>query len=256
MTYRAIETRRVAAVPSARKATHLVQETLGAFEQLKLERGRQASVQIFEVLREAIIDLSLPPGASLSRTELATRFRVSSTPLRDAFMRLAEEGLVDIFPQHGTVVSRIDLRKVHEAHFLRRAIELEVVGIVAKAPTKELIARLRDLLARQRAMHQLRDRRAFTEADQAFHRTLFEVANVPELWSLIRGQSGHLDRLRRLHLPSPGKADSIMAQHRAIIDAVAAGNLDKARDSMRKHLADTIANTDKIRKKFPQYIAV
>ena len=73
---------------STRKDAPSTQDPLGSIEQLKLERGRQASSQIFDALREAIINLSLPPGASLSRAELATRFRVSSTPLRDAFMRL------------------------------------------------------------------------------------------------------------------------------------------------------------------------
>lgn len=241
---------------STRKDAPSTQDPLGSIEQLKLERGRQASSQIFDALREAIINLSLPPGASLSRAELATRFRVSSTPLRDAFMRLEEEGLVDVFPQHATLVSRIDLRKVHEAHFLRRAIELEVLQAVASSADDKFVTRLRDLWARQKAMHQLRDTQGFTETDQAFHRELFEAANVPELWSLVREQSGHLDRLRRLDLPSPGKADSILAQHRAIIDAISANNTDKARDCMRKHLAGTISNVDQIRKKFPQYLSV
>jgi DNA-binding GntR family transcriptional regulator len=171
-------------------------------------------------------------------------------------MRLEEEGLVDVFPQHATVVSRIDLKKVHEAHFLRRAIEFEVLKIVAKAADEKLVARLRELWARQKALHQLRDTQAFTETDGVFHRELFAAANVSELWSVVRGKSGHLDRLRRLDLPSPGKTDSILAQHRAIIDAIAANNPDKAQDCMRKHLAGTISNVDEIRRKFPQYISL
>ena len=76
-----------------------------------------------------IIALELPPGSPLSRAALATQFGVSSTPIRDALMRLAEEGLVDVFPQHATVVSRIDVGLAQQAHFLRQALELEIVRI-------------------------------------------------------------------------------------------------------------------------------
>src|SRR6185295_11018224 len=93
----------------------------------RLDRDRQAAPQVFERLRGMIITLALPPGSALSRAELATQFGVSSTPIRDALMRLEEEGLVDVFPQYATVVSRIDIRLAQQAHFLRQAIELEIV---------------------------------------------------------------------------------------------------------------------------------
>ena len=220
----------------------------------RLQRGRQASSQVYDRLRAAIIDLSLPPGCALSRAELATRFGVSSTPLRDALMRLEEDGLVDVFPQHATFVSRIDLQRVHQAHFLRLAVELEVVGTVARGPEPATIVRLRGLLARQTAMQQLGDTDGFSAADHAFHLALFETAGVPELWGLVRSQSGHLDRLRRLHLPTPGKVDSILSDHAAILEAVAAGDVKTAQDRMRAHLAGTVANVDEIRKEFPHYM--
>ena len=78
----------------------------------RLDRDRQAAPQVFERLRDMIVSLLLPPGSSLSRAALAAQFGVSSTPIRDALMRLEEEGLVDVFPQHATVVSRIDVHRV------------------------------------------------------------------------------------------------------------------------------------------------
>src|SRR5687768_5719109 len=76
----------------------------------RLDRDRQAAPQVFERLRDQIVSLALPPGSPLSRTALAGQFGVSSTPVRDALMRLEEEGLVDVFPQYATVVSRIDVK--------------------------------------------------------------------------------------------------------------------------------------------------
>src|SRR3978361_520175 len=68
------------------------------------------------------IALAVPPGSALSRAELASQFGVSSTPIRDALMRLEEEGLVDVFPQHATGVSAIDLRPAPPGPFLPRPV--------------------------------------------------------------------------------------------------------------------------------------
>ena len=97
----------------------------------RLDRDRQAAPQVFQRLRGMIISLELPPGSPLSRAALAGQFGVSSTPIRDALMRLEEEGLVDVFPQYATVVSRVDVRLAQQAHFLRQAFELEIVRMLA-----------------------------------------------------------------------------------------------------------------------------
>src|SRR6195952_155183 len=93
----------------------------------RLDRDRQAAPPGFDRLRGMIISLELPPGSPLSRAALAGQFGVSSTPIRDALMRLAEEGLGEVFPQYATVVSRVDVRLAQQAHFLRQAVELEIV---------------------------------------------------------------------------------------------------------------------------------
>src|SRR3982751_2427151 len=123
----------------------------------RLDRDRQAAPQVFERLREAIIALTLTPGTTLSRAELAAQFGVSQTPVRDALMRLDEEGLVEIFPQHATVVSAIDLNRAHQAHFLRRSLELEMVRALAQHPTKDLIARLKRQIQQQKSALALGD---------------------------------------------------------------------------------------------------
>src|SRR5689334_19429155 len=116
----------------------------------RLDRSRQAAPQVLDHLRERIVALDLPPGMLLSRAELAANFGVSQTPVRDALMRLEEEGLVDVFPQHKTVVSRIDIAQARQAHFLRRAIELEVARTLASTAAAALVKRLRATIARQR----------------------------------------------------------------------------------------------------------
>lgn len=224
---------------------------------LKLDRTRQSAPQVFEALRELIVSVQLEPGTVLQRSELAEYFGISQTPIRDALLRLGEEQLVDIFPQHATVVSRIDLSAALQAHFLRRSIELEIVTTLCGLPEaqhRELVRRLNISLALQEAALQPLDVAQLALADQAFHKEMYEAANVGPLWSLVRKQSGHVDRLRRLNLPDKGKPQAIVRDHRAIVDAIACKDAPAAEKALRQHLAGTLAFAGDIKHRFPEWI--
>ena len=223
----------------------------------KLDRTRQAAPQVFEWLRGSILSLQLAPGTALSRTELAERFELSQTPVRDALLQLAQEGLVDIFPQHATLVSRIDIASATQAHFLRCAIELEVVRTLALAAAEETAVLCPKLTAQidLQAALAIADTEEFIASDQAFHRLMYEAAGAPDLYELVRRRSGHLDRLRRLDLPSSGKAERVVRDHRAIVAALAARDPDAAQAAMRTHLSGTLGRIEDIRARHPDYVA-
>src|SRR5437879_7698853 len=126
--------------------SHTVPRRAGPGSADRLDRDRQAAPQVFERLRGMIISLDLPPGSPLSRNALAEQFGVSSTPIRDALMRLEEEGLVEVFPQYATVVSRIDIGLAQQAHFLRQALELEIVKALALEHSEPLVGELNDAI--------------------------------------------------------------------------------------------------------------
>jgi DNA-binding GntR family transcriptional regulator len=224
----------------------------------RMDRSRQAAPQVFEALRELIVGLDLPPGTVLPRAELAERFGVSQTPIRDALMRLGEEGLVDIFAQHATVVSRIDIASALRAHFLRRSLELEIVRELAQgdpAAGSALVARLRGHIARQAKALKPQDYAVFTLADRDFHRELYDAAGMGELWNLARQRSGHVDRLRRLNLPAKGKAQAVIRDHRAIADAIESRDAARAQAAVRAHLAGTLTFVDEVRRRHPELVS-
>jgi GntR family transcriptional regulator, rspAB operon transcriptional repressor len=220
----------------------------------RLDRSRQAAPQVYARLRGLIIALTLPPGAPLSRTALASEFGLSSTPIRDALMRLAEEDLVEVFPQHATLVSRIDVRQASLAHFLRQALELEIVRMLARDADAALSGDLDELIARQRRFAREGDLEAFIAADDDFHARLYVAADKQDLWTLVRSRSGHIDRLRRLHLPSPGRAQNIMRHHRLIAQAIGEGKPDEAQTHLRAHLSGTLGALAAIRGRHPDYL--
>jgi DNA-binding GntR family transcriptional regulator len=221
----------------------------------RLDRDRQAAPQVFERLRELIISLGLPPGSPLSRVALAEQFGVSSTPIRDALMRLDEEGLVEVYPQHATVVSRIDIKLAQQAHFLRQSLELEIVRTLALEHNDQLVDELNHAIALQQQSAKAGDFARFMTADNDFHQQLYAGADKNELWTLVKSRSGHIDRLRRLHLPSPGKAQDIVRHHKLIVTAIGAHEPDDAQRHLRKHLSGTLGYLAEIRARFPEYLS-
>ncbi len=229
-------------------------ETL--FAELRLDRSRHAAPQVFEKLRGLILSMELKPGTVLSRSELAEAFGLSQTPIRDALSQLRDEGLVDIFPQHTTEVSRIDITAARQAHFLRRSLELEIVHVLAGRDDPALIERLQAHIEMQRACLGSDRYPRFIAADEAFHREMHEAAGVAELWALEQRYSGHLDRLRRLHLPEAGKAERILRDHQRVVQALAAHDALGAQEALREHLSGTLSQIEEIRQRYPDFVVL
>ncbi|MGI6247569.1 MAG: GntR family transcriptional regulator [Pseudochelatococcus sp.] len=222
-------------------------------ERFVFDRTRQAAPQIADYLREKILSLELAPGLAMSRADLQKQFGLSQTPVRDALLKLEEEGLVTVFPQYATLVSRVNLRQARQAHFMRRAIEADVVRLLAENRTDALVTDLRKANALVRVEAEAADHAAFLVADRAFHQTMFQHADMMIVWSLVRNSSGHLDRLRRLNLKNVG-VDRIVRQHEDVIDAIDKGDPDRAEAALRTHLANTLALLERVVGEFPEYI--
>lgn len=220
----------------------------------RLDRSRSAASQVYEHLRELIVTLALEPGTSLSRTQVAEYLDLSPMPIRDALSRLEKEGLVEIFPQHLTRVRGIDLDSARQVHVLRLSVELEIVNSLAKTANPEIAKSLQSALTKQRACIEADDLSGFILFDQEFHRTMYEAAQLMSIWHMIRGASGNLDRLRRLHVPVNGKAQSVLEEHAGIAEAIAQGDPGGAQAWVRRHLSGTLAELDSLRERYPDYM--
>lgn len=218
------------------------------------ERSRRAAQDVLDRLRELILTLKLEPGAVLARAELARRFGVSQTPVRDALAKLSEEGLVEVFPQHATVVRTIDLAAAREENFLRRAIEMEIAHTLALSPDPTMLRALHDCLERQREFAAREERDAFVAADDEFHRIMYMAAGVPGLLTIVRRNSGQLARLRRALGAQRRKARKVIEEHRAILEAIEARQPDVARAMARKHLSDSLARIEKLSAHLHKYM--
>ena len=219
-----------------------------------IDRRLPASQQVYEDLRAKIVALALKPGEALSRPSLAESYGLSQTPVRDAFLKLQQEGLVEIYPQSRTMVTRIDVAQARETQFLRTAIEIETIRALALDPGKQKLSPAQEILSQQRlAFLEHGNLSSFSLLDKRFHLSLCTVAGHPELWELVMRRSGHIDRLRNLNLPDPGKASTILADHASILQAAMSSNVAEAERAVRKHLTGTLSAIDKIKERYPKY---
>lgn len=212
-----------------------------------------AAARVYSVLRSRIISLELGPDTTLVRNEIAEAFGVSQSPVREAIQRLEHEGLVISYPQSRTVVSRIDVAHARETQFLRLSVELEAAQTLARGNDPAMLAPATRLLRMQKLAGEDRDIAEFNTLDRLFHLSLFEAAGVRALWHLIADRSGHIDRLRRLNLPDPGKISEVIRHHEDILAAIASGNRGKAEAAVRTHLSGTLAAVPKIMEQHPHY---
>ncbi|WP_316978475.1 GntR family transcriptional regulator [Shumkonia mesophila] len=220
---------------------------------LVLDRTRLATVQVYERIRDDIVSLRLKPGEALSVNDLAAQFGTSRSPVREAIIRLANEGLVEIFPQSGTRVSPIRMSDVREVYFVRRAVEAALVHHLAREHTLDQVKVLRGILSQQKECVGREDVPGFYKLDELFHHTIADFAGYPGVWRLMHVQKFQMDRLRHFVLPMPSRSKKIVKEHKAIIDAIAKGDPTGAGEAMGHHLQQVFVIQEVLRTSHPEY---
>lgn len=205
----------------------------------KTVKRRSRADDIYDQLRAMIVTLELRPGMVLIEKELCARFSVSRTPVREAVLRLAEHGLVEIAPQHATYVSGIDVKAVRQAHFLRSNLEIPVLRRLCENADVDL-APARAVVMQQQLMMNMADYATFMPFDDQFHHALFTQAGMGELWWVIHAKKAHLDRIRFLQSPDAGRIPRLVKEHQFILDAIEAGSFEAAEKALRSHIAGSV----------------
>ncbi len=164
---------------------------------------------------------------------MADFLSVSRTPVREAFIRLAEDGLLDILPQKGSVVSLIDLDQAQEARFVRLAVERE---ILKEACTRNL-STFKDIEENLAWQEECGGKGAYDQlllADNEFHRILYRICHKERVWDAIKKLDYNYDRLRVMTLPIVGQR--IIGEHREILQLVKDREVDRIETLLHRHL--------------------
>ena len=178
--------------------------------------------QVYELLRNRIIDLSLPPESALVEQEIAKVLKISKTPVREAIIRLSREELLQVVPKSGSYVTAISLERYLEACFVRTQLE---VGCVKRLATIGVGAadqvRLRAMLVEQDEAIQKNDDVQFFELDEALHRRFFELAGLLGAWKIMNSAKAEVDRVRHIkRLFGIRQRHLVVEEHMALVNAI------------------------------------
>lgn len=213
-----------------------------------------ATLRVVEVLREAIVTLELEPGSMLDKAALCERLGVSRFPVSEALSRLQAEGLVEIQPQRGTIVSLIRFSDARENMFVRRSLEVEAVRELAPRIDETTLTALARNLRYQNAAVEAGDPQGFYKLDLQFHEILLDSLGYPKVKAAAESARQGLDRVRRL-LASPERHARTRVEHEHILDALSARNGDKAAAAMLAHLEAVMVQLLSLANKHPELFA-
>jgi DNA-binding GntR family transcriptional regulator len=200
------------------------------------------SARVYAALRKAIISLRVKPGDVLSEADMARQLGTSRQPVREAFIKLSETGFVEIMPQRGTFVTRISSHEVSNARFLRETIEVALARRACELASARQIARLREIVAAQKAMSHTDDNELFFELDDDFHEAVADGADCGSAWSVLDELKGQMDRVRYMATGDATPMQKLIAQHGAVAEAIASRQPDAAAAAMHQHLSEMLTS--------------
>ncbi|MDO5640990.1 MAG: GntR family transcriptional regulator [Paracoccus sp. (in: a-proteobacteria)] len=213
-------------------------------------RPASTAQQVHDWLHARVLSGDLAPGAQLSETEIAASIGLSRQPVREAFIRLAAEGLAEIRPQRGTFIGKISARAVLSARLIREAVESDLARIVALA--RPDLSAMAAELPLQDAADRAGDVAGFIASDDRFHRAMAMAAGHDAVWSDLDRLKAQMNRLRHLSMRVFDRRATI-AQHRAILDALTRGDADAAEAATRAHLQQMLTELPQIAADHPDY---
>lgn len=216
-------------------------------------RNETAAAAVYRILRNEILWLQRKPGEAIIEKDIALAQHVSRTPVREALLRLAAEGLVDTIPKSGTTVARIPLTKLPEAIVVRKALEQVTAGAAATRARRSDVTALRAILERQREAESVGNRAEFHRADEAFHAAIATVGGYPGIWSFVQNVKTQIDRYRLLTLPQPGRMARVIVEHAAVVTAIAQHDAERAAAAMGGHLDQLQISMEDIRRMNPDF---
>jgi len=201
--------------------------------------ARSQSERAYYAIRELIVTLDLEPGAVVSERALMQRLETGRTPVREALQRLANEGLVDVYPRRGMFVSSVDVQDLRGLSEVRATLEPVCARPAAERPPEDDAAEIDELLDQLAHLANGGDERTLIDLDQRIHRGLYRAAHNPFLEETLSTYYVLALRIWFLALGRvTARLDDAVRSHRRLLEAVRDGDADAAEAAMRQHVAD------------------
>lgn len=209
--------------------------------------------KVYANLQKSIIELEYKPGELLRKEELCKEFGISRTPLSEAIALLTQDGLVEVVPQAGTYVARLSMDDLHEGAFIREALEIAAIKLLADIITEPQLVKLRRNLRLQRIFIDDEDFQGFYALDAQFHAMLLDFTGFEKLNRVANSAWVNVNRVRRLLIPIGGRVEETYKEHLEIYGTLESGEPTKASNALEKHLRKLMTYISPLEKSHPEY---
>lgn len=220
------------------------------------EKDRQESIREYalRILNKNLLNMNLVPGMALSEQEIANELQMSRTPVREAFIRLAHENLLEIIPQKGTYVAKIDLEQVEECIFLRRTVEHAVMQLACQSFQEENRQKLQACIDLQEKCVQKDDFSYFFELDEIFHGIIYKGCGKGRIWQMIEQMGLNYKRVRMLNLLNGYyEMPKLFHQHEQIYAAIVNSSEKEGERIITEHIGKALKDIEELKEKYPLY---
>ncbi len=204
----------------------------------QLNPTQPVNQQIYRILRRDIVHCLIAPGTPLSEKDVSVRFDVSRQPVREAFIKLAENGLIQIRPQRGSYVNKISMQQVRNGCFVRQAIECAVARRAAMMINDSQSYQLEQNLHQQRIAIDRKQLNDFFQLDDEFHQKLAQIADCQLAWDTIENIKATMDRVRYMSLDHVSPPEKLLSQHLDIFAALEKKDVEGVDQAMTRHLQE------------------
>lgn len=222
-------------------------------KQLSVKQRNANKLNVYHTIKNAIQFLELKPGTQIIEADLSAELGVSRTPIREALMRLSDELLVEIYPQRGTYVSKIDLSLSKEMAYMRHVLETEIfLKLCEDKPNLEDV--VEDKLYLMSLALKRQDTIEYIRNDAEFHRAIFSYANHEMIWNIISNTRAHYVRTLVLDMSLPNSLKKSYQAHKKIIKCIQNGEKEALVEILEEHHDYNINPMDeKIKAMYPDY---
>lgn len=196
--------------------------------------SRSSGRDAYELLLEGIENGALPAGTRLRETELAQRFALSRTPIREALKRLEQQGLITHEPHQGMAVTSLDYNQIAELYALREVLEGTAARLAAQHASAIEISVLEEMVAADRARTE--DAAMLARTNRAFHQQLRDAGRNHYLGQALENLRLSLALLPGTTLGAPGRGAASVEDHAAIVARIAARDPEGAEEAARLHI--------------------
>ena len=214
--------------------------------QIPLDTYKPLREVVIENIRDAILSGDFPAGMRLTELQLADEMGVSRTPIREAIRNLEQEGLVVMIPRRGAYVADVSIHDINEVYEIRTALETLAAGLAAERIEDSEIEEMDKYLIATRTYVSRLDYAKIVEMDTAFHDVIYKASRNKRCMNIISTLRQQIISIRERSMPYPGRLDEMLLEHRAIVDAIAQRDVEKAQMAVKTHMERIVALTKEL----------